>query len=95
MDGAAARTLEHVIKLVSRLLGIEDRAPNFTASTPLFGSLPEFDSMAVVELVAALETEFGIEIADDEITGQVFETMGGLAAFVDTKLADRPGEGAW
>lgn len=95
MDGAASRTVERVIKLVSGLLGIEDRAPDFTASTPLFGSLPELDSMAVVELVAALETEFGIEIADDEITGEVFETMGSLAAFVDAKLADRPAEGAW
>ena len=95
MNTATSRTVEHVIKLVSGLLGIEDRAPDFTDSTPLFGSLPELDSMAVVELVSALETKFGIEIADDEITGEVFETMGSLAALVDTKLADRPAEDAW
>lgn len=87
MAAAASETVEHVIKLVSALLGIEDRAPTFRASTPLFGSLPELESMAVVELVAALETEFGIEIADDEITGEVFETMGSVADFVDTKIA--------
>jgi acyl carrier protein len=85
-----SRIGDQVIALVSELLGIEDRAADFTASTPLFGSLPELDSMAIVELVAALETEFGITIDDHEITGAVFETMGSLAAFVHAKLADHP-----
>ena len=88
-----SRLVEQVIQLVAELLGIENRATDFTPSTPLFGSLPELDSMAIVELVAALETEFGITIADHEITGAVFETMGSLAVFVQGKLADSPAAG--
>ena len=48
-------TLEDVRKILVETLGIENRAGSLTASTPLFGSLPELDSLAVVELVTALE----------------------------------------
>jgi acyl carrier protein len=79
-------TLEDVKSVVVSTLGIEDRAEALTPSTPLLGALPELDSMAVVELVTALEARFGFEVSDDEITGDVFETLGSLAAFVDAKL---------
>jgi acyl carrier protein len=78
-------TLDDVKSVVVSTLGIEDRADALNASTPLLGGLPELDSMAVVELVAALEARFGFEVSDDEITGEVFETLGSLAAFVEAK----------
>ena len=62
-----------------------------TRHTPLLGAMPELDSMAVVELVVtALEQRFGFDPDDDEITGEVFETLGTLAAFVDAKRPERP-----
>jgi acyl carrier protein len=67
-------------------LGLEDQADRIDASTPLFGSLPELDSMAVLELVLALEQHFGIEIDGDEVTADVFESLGSLTAFVDGNL---------
>ena len=67
-------------------LGVEDRAATIDASTPLLGSLPELDSMAVLELVAALEQRFGITVDDDDVTAEIFETLGSLAAFVAEKL---------
>jgi acyl carrier protein len=78
-------TLDDVKSVVVSVLGIEDRVDTLNASTPLLGGLPELDSMAVVELVAALEARFGFEVSDDEITGEVFETLGSLAAFVEAK----------
>ena len=78
-------TLEDVKSVVVSTLGIEDRADTLTPSTPLLGALPELDSMAVVELVTALEARFGFEVSDDEITGDVFETLGSLASFVESK----------
>jgi acyl carrier protein len=80
-------TLDDVKAVVVSTLGIEERADALAASTPLLGGLPELDSMAVVELVTALEARFGFEVSDDEITGEVFETLGSLAAFVDSKRA--------
>lgn len=55
--------------------------------TALFGALPELDSFGVVQLVAALESTFGITIDDDEFGADLFETVGGLTAFVEAKLA--------
>ena len=67
-------------------LGVEDRAATIDASTPLLGSLPELDSMAVLELVPALEQRFGITVDDDDVTAEVFESLGSLTGFVREKL---------
>jgi len=83
MDLTRTTTLEGVKAVLVEILGIEDRAETLDASTPLLGSLPELDSMAVLELVVALEQRFGITIDDDEVTAEVFETVGTLATFVD------------
>jgi acyl carrier protein len=66
-----------------------ERARSFGAATPLFGSLPELDSMAVVTVVVAIEEHFGITIEPDEITAETFETVGSLARFVEHKAGDR------
>jgi acyl carrier protein len=39
----------------------------------------------VLELVSALEDRFGIVVEDEEFGGEIFETLGSLAAFVDRK----------
>jgi acyl carrier protein len=87
MDMARTLTLDDVKAVVVEVLGVEDRASTMNAETPLLGGMPELDSMAVVELVAALEARFGIVVEDDEVTAEVFETLGSLAALVDDKLA--------
>ena len=80
-------TIEDVKIVLRDTLQLGDRAAKFDASTPLFGSLPELDSMAVVALIAALEERFDLTVEDDEITAEVFETLGSLTGFVDQKLA--------
>jgi acyl carrier protein len=75
--------LDEVTDVVVRTLGIQDRAATLTASTALFGSMPELDSLAVLELVTAIEDRFGFTIDDGDITGEVFETIGSLAQFVE------------
>ena len=82
-------TLEDVRNILVETLGIENRAGSLTASTPLFGSLPELDSLAVVELVTALEDRFNIVVDDSEFTGDTFETVGTLAEFVERKRAEQ------
>jgi acyl carrier protein len=53
--------------------------------------MPELDSMAVVALAVALEKEFGFEINDEDFTGEVFETIGTLAEFVEENAQQRRG----
>jgi acyl carrier protein len=83
----SASTLDGVKAIIIKTLGIADRADTLAVSTPLFGSIPELDSLAVVELAAALEEHFGFEIDDSEFTGDLFETIGTLAAFVEENRA--------
>lgn len=69
---------------VIETLAIEDRAGAIDASTPLT-SIPELDSMAVIELVVELERRFGITVEDEDVTAEVFESIESLAAYVDAK----------
>ena len=75
-----------MVDVLVNVLGIEDRRDTIDAGTaPLLGELPELDSLAVVELAVALEERFGIVIDDDDFTGEIFDTVGTLAAFIDAK----------
>ena len=83
--GSATGSLPEVAEVLVATLGIQDRAATLDASTPLFGAMPELDSLAVLELVSALEDRFGIVVEDEEFGGEIFETLGSLASFVDEK----------
>lgn len=77
--------LDEVKAVLVSSLGIEDRADSIGASTTLFGGIPELDSLAVLELVTAIEDKFGITIEDEEFGGEIFETLGSLTEFVESK----------
>ena len=72
--------------LIGEILQLGDRARAFELETPLLGSIPEFDSMAVLALIHALEQQFGIQIIDDEISAETFETVGRVYQFVRDKV---------
>ena len=74
--------VDQVREVIIQALGIEDAGRIADASTPLFGSMPELDSFAVVNLAMALESRFGFQIDDSEFTADVFETVGSLAGYV-------------
>ena len=78
-------TLEKVCDILRTTLAL-GRAP-LAADTALLGSLPELDSMAVVNLLLALEEQFNITVDDDEISARHFATVGTLSSFVQAKLA--------
>lgn len=79
-------TIEQVRRQLAHSLQLGAKADAFGESTRLLGTLPELDSMAVVNVITALEEHFGIVVDDDEINADTFETLGSLAAFVDRKL---------
>lgn len=73
--------------LLADVLGLAPaRVAAFTAQTPLFGALPELDSMAVAGLFTALEDRFGFVLDEDEIDADLLMTYGALLAFVARKL---------
>lgn len=77
--------LEEVRQIVIDTLGLGQRGASLTAASPLLGAIPELDSMAVVNLITAFEEHYGFSIADDEISADVFDTLGSLTAFVARK----------
>lgn len=74
--------MDEVKAVLVELLELEDRADAIDASTPLLGELPELDSMAVLELVLALEERFGIAVDGEDVTADAFATLESLTAFV-------------
>jgi acyl carrier protein len=86
MELNTATLVDDVKAVVVETLGVEDRAASIDASTPLLGTLPELDSMAVLELVLALEERFGIVVDGDDVTAEAFETLGALTQLVAGNL---------
>ena len=79
-------TLQGVIQTLASTLQLADQGSSLQADTALLGNIPEFDSMAVVTVIISLEEQFGIVVEDDEISAETFETVGSLAAFIESKL---------
>jgi acyl carrier protein len=78
-------TSDDVCRILVEVLGIDTAKMRLNEDTRLLGSLPEFDSMAVVSVLTAIEDHFGIVVDDDEVDGAIFETVGTLVAFVAAK----------
>jgi acyl carrier protein len=54
----------------------------FTRTAPLF-ELGYVDSVGVTELLAFLSEEFGVEVSNDELLSEDFQTLDGIAGIVD------------
>jgi acyl carrier protein len=78
--------LQQVREILRDVLSLGARADRMQANSALLGAVPELDSMAVVNVIAALEDRFGFSVDDDEISGATFETLGSLVAFVASKI---------
>ena len=79
--------LAAVRDILRNTLQLGKRADAFEASTPLLGHVAELDSMAVVAVLTAIEEHYGIAVDDGDLSAQVFETVGTLTIFVQSKIA--------
>lgn len=79
---------EEVRALLGQTLQLGDRVKSLQADSRLLGEMPEFDSMAVVTIITALEENYGFVVDDDEISAETFVTLGSLVGFVEQKTAE-------
>lgn len=79
-------TLNSMRSVLIETLELQQKPEDLQAGTALFGSLPELDSFGVVALVAAIEEKFDITIDDGDFGADLFETLGTLTEFIDSKL---------
>ena len=78
--------VDDVIKILSNTLQLGESAAKLNSDSQLLGAIPEFDSMAVVTVLTAMEEHFDIVVDDDEIDAETFETIGNLTEFVSSKV---------
>lgn len=76
---------DDVKKILAQTLQLGPRAEALTPDSPLLGAIPELDSMAVVNILTALEEFFGFSAEDDEISADTFATLDSLSRFVESK----------
>lgn len=76
-----------VREVLRETLQLGRKADDFEASTLLLGHVPELDSMAVASVLAGLEERFDIELEDDDISAEVFETFGSLCDLINEKIS--------
>ncbi|TQV88874.1 acyl carrier protein [Aliikangiella coralliicola] len=67
-----------LIETLSLDMAIEELADD----TLLLGNIPEFDSMAIVSIITAIEETFGFMAEDDDLSAEVFESVETLVRFV-------------
>jgi acyl carrier protein len=79
-------TTQEVLRILDEVLSLNGRSSAFSRDTPLLGSIPELDSMAVVTLITSMEDQLGMVVDDDDIDGATFATVGSLVDFVDAQV---------
>ncbi|MFP4251073.1 MAG: acyl carrier protein [Guyparkeria sp.] len=77
---------ESVRDVIVQTLDLPGPKQRFVPDSGLFGEIPELDSMGVVLLLTALEDRFDIQLSDDEIDAEWFETFGSVANFIRERV---------
>ena len=77
--------LEKVKEVIIRSVGNELTVDMIDENFQLVGNI--LDSMAVTNLILALEEYFGFMFEDDDLSAEAFETVGSLAQLVERKLS--------
>lgn len=79
--------LEEELKAIIKSALQLEEVDNWQEDTEILGAIPEFDSMAIVTVLTMIEDNYGILIEDDEVSAEVFETLGSLVNFIHEKLS--------
>ncbi len=80
-------TADRVIEIIRKAAGLAGDEP-IGARTALVGSGVGLDSVAVLEVLVALEKEFGVELGQPELDEtRALRTVGSLTELVESKIA--------
>lgn len=77
--------LELARKVLATNLQLE--MDQLTADTEVLGNFPQFNSLTIVGVIGSIEDELDCVIDDDEITTDIFATVGDLATFIEARLS--------
>lgn len=77
--------LNDILVILDRELNLQGVALAFTEKTRLAGSLPQLDSLAIVNVIAALEDRYSFEFPEEELDDAIFETVGALINYLNNR----------
>jgi len=84
MDELRKKLVTDLKNMIIRATGLDDVAPgDIDDGEPLFVEGLGLDSIDALELVVALETDFGIRITDAAVAREAFSSVSALADFVE------------
>lgn len=78
---------EKVKKVIIDSLGLDIAPDEMDNNDLLFGEGLGGNSMALMEVIVGLEKAFEIEISDEELIMDVFETVNSIAKFITSKIS--------
>ena len=68
-------------KVIATNLQLE--VEQLTADTEILGNFPQFNSLTIVGVIGSIEDELDCVIDDEDITTDIFVTVGDLAEFIE------------
>lgn len=81
-----AATPDRIKRLIVESLHLEGMSPEMIQDEePLFGEGLGLDSVDALELVVALEKEFGVKIRSQELGREVFSSVATLSQFIEAR----------
>ena len=84
-------SIEHRIKqVIIRTLSLEVDAEEIDDEDVLFGGGLGLNSMATIEIIVGLEEEFDIEVPDEDLRVELFDSVQTMADYVRTALHKVP-----
>lgn len=79
--------IERIRQLVVDALELGVSPEEIDPDEPLFGGDATVDSMGSLELVAAIEREYGLRVPDDDLRVELFDSVRTLADYVRQRQA--------
>ncbi len=81
---------ERVKQVIIRTLSLEVETEEIDDADALFGGDLGLNSMATIELIVGLEEEFGIEVPDEDLRVELFDSVQTMADYVRNVLHKIP-----
>ena len=84
-------SIEHRVKqVIIRTLSLEVDADEIDDEDELFGGGLGINSMATIEIIVGLEEEFGIEVLDEDLRVELFDSVQTMADYIRAVLQKAP-----
>ena len=77
---------EGIKKILMDVINPDLGSEELTGETGLVGKGIGIDSVGLLELVSAIENEFGIYFEEDDLTPELFQDIRSVAAYVEQRI---------